>query len=159
MTLLPGTIERRSPNHNVRRANIWLVVIHGTAGRSDEGDLSWITNPASKVSYHDLIGRDGKIYNLVPYNLRAWHAGTSTWKGVAGCNDYSIGVAMSNNGVEQYTSQQYDSLGRLLAHYRRLYNIRLDDIVGHYHVSPGRKTDPYYTFQWTRAISLHYVYR
>ncbi|HEX7049110.1 MAG TPA: N-acetylmuramoyl-L-alanine amidase, partial [Longimicrobiales bacterium] len=104
-------LDRPSPNHNARPAGVRpdLIVIHGTAGETDAGDLAWCRDPKSQVSYHYLIGRDGRIYRLVPEERRAWHAGVSGWEGRQGCNDYSIGVGLCNDGREPYTPAQYDA--------------------------------------------------
>ena len=42
-----------------------------------------------KVSAHLLVRRDGTIIQLVPFNLRAWHAGVSHYKGRENFNDFS----------------------------------------------------------------------
>ena len=148
-------IDRPSPNFNRRRggAKPDLIVLHGTAGRSDEGDLSWLTSKDSGVSYHYLIGRSGSIYRLVNDEHRAWHAGKSEWEGRSDCNTYSIGIGLSNDGEEPFTDAQYESLGHLLDLLTTRHMIPLDRIVGHYHVSPGRKTDPWYHFHWSRAFA------
>ena len=67
-------------------------------------DLDWMGRAESQVSYHYLIGRDGAVYRLVPEDRRAWHAGASVWEGRANCNDYSIGIGLSNDGRGSYTS-------------------------------------------------------
>ena len=148
-------IESPSPNHNARPAGCkpTLIVIHGTVG-SDSGDLGWIRDPASKVSYHYLIQRTGKTHRIVRPEQRAWHAGDSVWDGKKNCNDYAIGIGLSNLGDgEAYTGSQYRSAGGLCAILMREYDIPLERIVGHYHISPGRKTDPWYTFQWMRLAA------
>lgn len=154
-----------SPNKSRRPEGVKpsLIIIHGTVG-SDQGDLSWLMNPESEVSYHDLIFRDGSIHNLVPYELKAWHAGISSWRGVPRCNDYSIGIGISNlgwrNGApEHYTGEQYNSAGYLCAMAMREFKIPLSRIVGHYHVSPVRKEDPWYHFNWGSLFFMidHYL--
>jgi N-acetylmuramoyl-L-alanine amidase len=143
-------IDSPSPNQNERPAGVRprLVVIHGTVG-SDASDLAWCRDPAAKVSYHYLILRNGAIHRLVKPERRAWHAGASSWGGKPDCNDYSIGIGLSNKGDgEPFTAAQYASGGALCAIFRREYGIGPEAIVGHYHVSPGRKTDPWYTFHW-----------
>ena len=47
-----------------------------------------------RVSAHFLIRRDGQLIQYVPCELRAWHAGVSTWKGRSRCNDFSIGIEL-----------------------------------------------------------------
>lgn len=147
---------RPSPNFNNRPAGVEpsLVVIHGTAG-TDAGDLAWLTSPQSKLSYHYLITRNGRIYYLVREMHRAWHAGKSSWGGVDGVNDFSIGIALSNRGPHlepHYTDAQYESLGLLLTDLRERRGIHSSrGVVGHAAVSPGRKSDPWAHFDWFRV--------
>jgi N-acetylmuramoyl-L-alanine amidase len=54
--------------------------------------------PGNRVSAHLLIGRDGRIVQFLDFNLRAWHAGQSTWKGFADINSHSIGIELENAG-------------------------------------------------------------
>jgi N-acetylmuramoyl-L-alanine amidase len=75
---------------------------------------------------------------------RAWHAGKSEWRGVPNVNDYSLGIELVNlnDGQDPYPEAQYRSLVKLCQALTHKYSIPTEDIVGHYHVSPGRKTDP-----------------
>lgn len=139
-----------SPNYGHRPAGsrISLIVLHGTAG-SYLGDVAWCRDPKSGVSYHYVIGRAGEIARLVDERGRAWHAGVSSWRGRANCNDYSIGVAFSNRGPgsgEAYTDEQYAAGARLVAGIMERHGLHLDSIVTHAEVSPGRKTDPWSHF-------------
>ena len=141
-----------SPNQSARPTGISpsLIVWHATVG-TDAGDLSWLKNPAAGVSYHYLIQRTGQIHRLVRPERKAWHAGVSSWQGRANVNDFSIGIGLSNLGNgELYTGAQYRSAGWLAATLMRHFPITMRDNVGHYHVAPGRKTDPFYTFEWMR---------
>jgi N-acetylmuramoyl-L-alanine amidase len=81
------------------------LIHHYTAGRSYESSLAWFKDPASKVSAHFLIGRDGRIVQMVPLDRPAWHAGKdSQWKPKGqllpdkGLNFYSIGIEFDNHG-------------------------------------------------------------
>lgn len=145
--------ERLSPNEGPRPhdAAITLVVIHGTEG-SDAGDLSWLTDADSGVSYHYLIQRTGRIWRLVPESRRAWHAGKSAWRGVTDVNDFSIGIGLSCRRAEPYTDKHYEALGWLLHEIAQRHQLGMDDVVGHYHVAPGRKSDPWESFEWGRAF-------
>lgn len=146
-----------SPNHGPRPAgtSVDLVVIHGTAG-TDAGDLDWCTRPGAGVSYHYLILRDGTVHRLVAEDRRAWHAGASSWQGRPNCNDYSIGVGLSNRGPgEPYTEAQYRALRELVRDImRRRPAITRERIVGHADVSPGRKSDPWPHFDWSRLDEI-----
>lgn len=145
-------IDRLSPHHSSRRGHRpGLVVLHADAGKTDEGTLSWLQAPHSKVSYHYLVGRDGTVYRIVPEDRKAWHAGESFWQGYRvgnSVNATSIGVAFANDGEEPYELEQYRAGGELVAEICERHGIPAHLIRGHYEVSPGRKTDPYKHFEW-----------
>jgi N-acetylmuramoyl-L-alanine amidase len=156
-----------------------FLVIHYTAGSSAAGTISWFRHPASHVSAHLVIGRDGAVTQMVPFNHEAWHAGQSRWGSVSGLNRHSIGIELDNPGRlirsggkwvspltrrifpdsevtvaphkndppgtppcgwHTYTPQQIEATLEcgmaLVRHYR------LDDVLGHDDIAPGRKWDP-----------------
>jgi N-acetylmuramoyl-L-alanine amidase len=145
-----------SPNKSSRSGHRpQLIVLHGDAGKTDAGTVSWLTNPESKVSYHWLVGRDGTAYKFVEEAENAWHAGVSQWEGLAvgkTINPVSIGVCFANDGLgaEPYRAVQYDVGAELVAAICRRHLIPVHRIVGHRQVSPGRKTDPWDWFDWER---------
>jgi N-acetylmuramoyl-L-alanine amidase len=75
-----------------------FLIIHYTAGRSLESSVSWFKNPEATASAHLVIGRDGEIVQMVPFNKKAWHAGKSRWGDVIGLNNHSIGIELDNAG-------------------------------------------------------------
>ncbi len=75
------------------------LVMHYTAGRSAKRSVAWLTSPTAKASAHLVIGRDGSITQLVPFDVVAWHAGASEWLGMKGLNHHSIGIELDNAGV------------------------------------------------------------
>jgi N-acetylmuramoyl-L-alanine amidase len=88
-----------SPNKSGHgRLKPLYLVLHFTAGGSTEGAVEWFLNPAAKASAHVLIGRDGKVIQMVPFDCRAWHAGVSRWGELEGLNAYSIGIELVNWG-------------------------------------------------------------
>jgi N-acetyl-anhydromuramyl-L-alanine amidase AmpD len=75
------------------------IVLHDTgSGLNDSGSIAWLTDRASKVSAHVVIGRDGRITQLVPFGVKAWHAGQSVWRGRPLLNGFSIGIEIINPG-------------------------------------------------------------
>jgi len=110
------------------------------------------TVAGTKVSAHFLIRRDGELYQFVPCGARAWHAGESSWKGRAQCNDFSIGVELEGTGEAPFTGAQYKQLAFLTRALQAHYPIR--DIAGHSDVAPGRKSDPGPQFDWARYRAL-----
>lgn len=76
-----------------------FLIIHYTGGSSSAGAISWFRDPASKVSAHLVIARDGTITQMAPFNREAWHAGQSRWGNLSGLNRYSIGIELDNAGL------------------------------------------------------------
>ena len=107
-----------------------------------------------KVSSHILIKRDGSIIQFVPFNMKAWHAGVSNYKGREDCNEFSIGIELEGTDETSYTDAQYDTLIKMTMEIMALYpGIKKDDIVGHSDIAPGRKTDPGESFDWNHYLS------
>lgn len=151
-------ITATSPNRSSRGGKKpTLIVIHGDAGRTDKGTISWVQKAESQVSYHYLVGRDGAVYSIVPEIEKAWHAGRSTFHGEelqGSVNPISIGVAFANDGTgnEPYAAIQYTVGGELVADICKRHGIPVQRIRTHAEVSPGRKHDPWAWFDWTRFL-------
>ena len=95
---MPPKFERvHSPNYN-NFLNPMYIVIHYTAGGSAASTVDWFMQPENKVSAHFVIERNGDITQCVSLNNRAWHAGSSEYKGVVGLNAYSVGIELANWG-------------------------------------------------------------
>jgi N-acetyl-anhydromuramoyl-L-alanine amidase len=168
---MPGATRIVSPNHDARPAGakITLIVVHGISlppGKfGGDGVARLFTNtldPRSdpyypgiahlRVSSHFFIRRDGTLVQFVPCGLRAWHAGVSSWRGRASCNDYSIGIELEGTDDLAYSAAQYRMLARVARALRGCFPIR--DMVGHSDIAPGRKTDPGAAFDWPRLGGL-----
>lgn len=84
------------------------------------------------ASYNELIGRQaGEDWLLVPYGKLTYHAGVSLHKGVSGCNDFMVGVALVGTEESGYTDWQYECLANIAATLMQTHKFELDDIVGH----------------------------
>jgi AmpD protein len=99
-----------------------------------------------QVSAHFFVRRDGETVQFVSCDERAWHAGQSSWRGRDNCNDYSIGIELEGLEGERFDAAQYAALGAVLRAVASRY--RIDHVVGHEHVAPGRKADPGPGFDW-----------
>jgi N-acetylmuramoyl-L-alanine amidase len=75
------------------------LVIHYTAGASFDSAVRWLMNPKSKASAHLVVGKQGEVAQLVPFDRIAWHAGRSRWKKRSGLNRYSLGIEIDNAGL------------------------------------------------------------
>jgi len=93
----PAVTYRETPNRGGPITPRYLV-FHYTAGRSAKDSCDWLCNPAAQASAHLVVGRDGTITQLAPFNIKTWHAGTSHWEGLTGLNEYAIGIEMDNAG-------------------------------------------------------------
>ena len=109
-----------------------LLVIHYTAGSSAEGAVAWLCNPAARASAHLVIGRDGSLTQLAPFNRIAWHAGRSLWAGRSNVNSCSIGIELDNAGrLERVGECWRSSIGQ------REYPDNQVLIANHQHDRPG----------------------
>lgn len=160
-----------SPNFGPRPAHtsITLVVLHSISlppgtyrgdavqrlftNRLDpKADPTFTELRDLRVSAHFLIRRSGRAVQFVSCDQRAWHAGVSTWRGRDNCNDWSIGIELEGLEGQTFAPPQYLALVRLL----RVLSARypLQEVVGHEHVAPGRKSDPGPGFAWRRLVGV-----
>lgn len=175
---LPGAIVLPSSHYDDRAprfqcaSSIDLLVIHNISlppaqcegdfdndnveafftGQLDPNGHEYFTQIADmRVSAHLYIKRGGEVIQFVPLHKRAWHAGVSEFEGRSKCNDFSIGIEMQGTDDMAFTDEQYRSLVTVTKQLQRRFpNIVLDNIVGHEHIAPGRKTDPGRCFDWSR---------
>lgn len=106
--LLVGNPERvhqdkKSPNTSGALVKPTLLIVHDTAsGLDSSGPVNWLCNPKAKASAHFVVGRKGfvgdDVHQLVPTNIKAWHAGKSSYRGVRNVNNFSIGIEIVNPG-------------------------------------------------------------
>jgi len=104
----------------------------------------------SEVSTHYLIDRTGEIWNLVPENHMAWHAGVSQMPSPDGrskVNSFSIGIELIGNKTSGFTAAQYEALNNLLVDV--MMRLPIQFITGHSDIAPDRKTDPW-NFDWNQ---------
>ena len=117
------------------------IILHHTSG-SYTGSVAWCLNPASKVSYHCIVARNGKRTVLAPPSARTWHAGVSEWGGRKNCNDYSIGLAWE--GDTYTTPLSEDAILSAVEYLMPIledFDIPLKNILRHEDIAPGRKDD------------------
>ncbi|WP_185825342.1 N-acetylmuramoyl-L-alanine amidase [Xanthomonas sp. SI] len=139
-----------SPNQDLRRPI--LIVIHYTDQDSVQRSLNTLRshNSKGKVSAHYLIGRDGKRYQLVSDERRAWHGGAGRWGTITDINSASIGIELDNDGKTPFAPAQIDSLLLLLEDLCTRLRIPRTQVVGHEDFAPTRKVDPGPLFPWKR---------
>jgi len=156
-----------SPNFGPRPANacVDLLVLHSISlpPGSYGGDavrqlftntLDWDCHPyydsirGIAVSAHFYICRSGELWQFVSCDDRAWHAGTSHYRGRDDCNNDSVGIELEGLESERFEAAQYETLASLCAAVAQACPIA--HIAGHEHIAPGRKQDPGPGFDWPR---------
>lgn len=125
-------------------------MIHYTAMDSAEAALARLCDPETEVSAHYLIGADGRVWQMVDEERRAWHAGAGEWQGRGDVNSRSIGIELDNRGTHPFAEPQIAVLERLLAGIMARWDIGPDGVIGHSDSAPGRKSDPGPRFDWAR---------
>ncbi len=117
------------------------IVLHHTSGTYG-GSVAWCMNPASKVSYHCIVAKDGRRSTLADPDERAWHTGVSSWRGKRDLNSWSIGAAFEGDTYKRPLSEdEMASMADYLLPIMRQYNLALGDVTDHRTVSPKRKDD------------------
>tara|TARA_B100000686_G_scaffold299547_1_gene333399 strand:+ start:1695 stop:2270 length:576 start_codon:yes stop_codon:yes gene_type:complete len=169
---LTEALHMQSPNADARpdSGDISLLVIHCISLPSGNfgGDLvsQLFTNQLPKnlppevsdleglrVAPHIFIDRSGNVTQFVPFHMRAWHAGKSSWKRRPNCNDYSIGIEVEGSLDQDYETQQYQALQKVItALFEKYPTLSWETIVGHCEIAPNRKVDPGPKFNWLDLI-------
>ncbi len=154
-----------------------FIILHYTA-LDNEKSIKVLTT--QEVSSHYLITDkdEDPIYNLVPDDKRAWHAGASEWKSSKNLNDSSIGIEIVNLGLtstinqnvdisknnlslideskkftathkqDVFSKAQIDKIAVLIKYLSEKYAIEPTNILGHSDIAPQRKPDPGPAFPW-----------
>ena len=171
---LKGVRKVVSPNCDPRPVDcdLSLIVIHGISMPPGQFGGPWVdrfflnelppeadpyfaTIHMLKVSAHVFIDRNGGMTQYVPFDRRAWHAGSSSYCGRTACNDFSVGIELEGLDEIPYTAAQYATLVELIVCLRRTYpTLSHAAIVGHSDIAPGRKTDPGPSFDWSRLRGM-----
>ena len=162
-----GIVEKEGYQLDTRRQaqaaypRIKVLVILYTA---DDFDSSLATLTDKQVSSHYLVPAvppryNGKprIWQLVPEQELAWHAGISAWRGATRLNDTSIGIELENRGWQKSAGVKYfapfepaqiQALIPLAKDIIARYHIKPENVVAHADIAPQRKDDPGPLFPW-----------
>jgi N-acetyl-anhydromuramyl-L-alanine amidase AmpD len=155
-----------------------VVVLHETVYGLGSAINTFVTHHPQdddQVSYHMLIGEDGRIIQALDPSKRAFGAGNSAFDGEwvitnpqagGSINNFALHLsletpldgednALSHSG---YSQAQYDALALVLAQWMMNYNISAENITTHRHVDlGGERADPR-SFDWNelkeRLIAL-----
>lgn len=156
-----------SPNHGERRGceKPDSIILHYTGMAQTSEALLWLANPLSQVSCHYFVFEDGRIWQMVPENRRAWHAGRSSWHGETDMNSRSIGIEIANAGHDlstmppdpgeypDFPEGQIEAVIALVKDIAARWQIAPGRILAHSDIAPGRKVDPGEKFPWGRLAA------
>lgn len=141
-----------APDHG-GRITPTLIVIHYTATKSLSSPLGWLTRKDdTPVSAHLIVDKDGSVYQLVPFNVAAWHAGKSWYNGRSGVNSFSIGIENVGTG-DFWPATQVEANRAIIEALFLAYPI--EDVVGHEDIATpvGRKSDPGPYYPWDKVTT------
>ena len=147
------------PNRQGFTPQAWVChIAEGTLN----GTVSWFKNPDSQTSSNYVIGRDGRIVEMVPPEKAAWCNGTSedssnrVWWGnstsdlvkrlKSNANYYTMSIEFEgywNVTKGLISTAQLKAAAWLMKYVRRFYGINIpfnrEHILGHYQVNPITK--------------------
>jgi len=92
-----------SPHFGERGGTVDTVVVHYTVTGSVEETVGLFRMVDKPASAHYVIGKDGRIVQMVDLERKAWHAGTSAFHGRPDVNDFSVGIELGNWGLLKET--------------------------------------------------------
>ena len=143
-----------SPNIEPRAAGKFpkFLILHYTGMETADIACNWLCVPESRVSCHYLIDEQGGIVQMVGEEMRAWHAGVSSWEGETDINSCSIGIEIHNSGhagdYPDFPATQMRMVAALSRDIVQRHGILPQHVLAHSDIAPGRKIDPGEKFDW-----------
>lgn len=119
-----------------------FIILHAT-GSSEAttlNDILRFLRLSNFVSCHYVIGKRGEIVQMVREEDRAWHAGSSWWKGKSNLNNYSIGIEILSDN-KTFNDWQRDSVIWLCRNIMKRNKIPPHKVLRHKDIAPKRKVD------------------
>ena len=147
-----------------------VVVLHETSNSLSSAINTFKTHHADdndQVSYHTLIGRDGRIVDVVNPLYRAFGAGYSAFLGewavtnpnfMGSVNNFALHLSLEtpedgySGGRHHsgYTQAQYDALAVVLDAWMHSFSIPAAAITTHEHVDLGGERGDPRSFDWNQ---------
>ncbi len=146
--------EFQSANFNARPKGtvIDILLLHYTGMKTGQEALTRLCDTPAQVSAHYLVEEDGRVFQMVEEENRAWHAGLASWKGETDINSCSIGIEIVNPGHEwgyrPFPGPQMKALIALCKDILSRHAIPPQRVLAHSDVAPERKEDPGEFFDW-----------
>jgi N-acetylmuramoyl-L-alanine amidase len=126
-------IPAGSDHFNSRgNTKITAIVVHYTTTDNIESPIGHFKTGRPRVSAHYIIGKDGRIVQMVKDEDRAWHCGSF--------NSDSIGIEHVAKLGDKLTPKQEASSVALIKYLMKKHGIAKNRILGH-GWTPGNNTD------------------
>jgi hypothetical protein len=120
-------------NFNSRNGTpISSVVVHFTTTDNIDSPIGHFLNPESQVSAHYIVGKDGRIVQMVRDENRAWHCGPG--------NSASIGIEHVAEFGDKLTPAQEKASAALIKFLLHKHGLTKSNVTGHQWV-PGNNTN------------------
>jgi len=147
-----------------------VVVLHETVYSLSSALNTFMTphpRDEDQVSYHTLVGQDGRVLDLVDPLSRAYGAGFSAFLGEwaitnrklkGSINNFALHLSLetppsganANRSHVGYTSKQYDALALVLSGWIHSFNLPPAALTTHRHVDLGGERDDPRSFDWSK---------
>jgi len=157
----PNIIWIGSPNFSSPMGYKIIAIVNHIMSGTLTGTDSWFTNPASKVSSHFGVGKNGEIHQYVNLGNPAWANGVvnnPNWpllQNGVNPNYYTVSIEHEGESGDVMPEAQYQAT---LALHRWLIvtlgiPVTRDNIIGHYRIDSVNKSRcPGTGFLWDRLF-------
>ncbi|SHH15282.1 N-acetylmuramoyl-L-alanine amidase [Desulfosporosinus lacus] len=161
MDTKPNISWKGSPHFSTTKGYKFIAIVDHIMAGTLAGTDSWFANPASKVSSHFGVGKNGKIHQYVDLKNPAWANGgvnKPAWPLlISGVNPnyYTISIEHEGYSGDVMPEAQYQAT---LALHRWLVGtlgipVTRDNIIGHYRIDSVNKANcPGTGFPWDRLL-------
>ncbi|WP_341763603.1 N-acetylmuramoyl-L-alanine amidase [Candidatus Tisiphia endosymbiont of Beris chalybata] len=168
----PSSEQNRNHYDSRGGAKIKYLIMHYTVDDFALSVNKFTTNVSQgRTSAHFITTEKtekvagGKLLQVVPEDMRAWHAGVSGWQQDKNLNAVSLGIEHVNKGFTEgeehentvsnrqyypFDEDQIRTSGIISKDIINQYNILPRHVLGHEDVTPGRKSDPGPLFPWAK---------
>lgn len=126
------------------------IVLHSGEGASASADIHELTL-TKKASSHYYVTRAGKIFQFVPDDREAFHAGPTRYLGQKDWNGFSLGIETEHRKGQDWPQVQRDAIAELCKHLIAKHGILRERVAAHRwvrrpsspeHQDPTNFTDP-----------------
>lgn len=157
----PNIIWIGSPNFSSPMGYKIIAIVNHIMSGTLTGTDSWFANPASKVSSHFGVGKNGEIHQYVSLDNPAWANGVvnnpnwSLLQNGVNPNYYTVSIEHEGESGDVMPEAQYQAT---LALHRWLIGtlgipVTRDNIIGHYRIDSVNKSKcPGTGFPWDRLF-------